>query len=87
MSSVIEKDIENRINERLRVWVKDSIALYKMAEIGGPNAVTGITCALIMALNTIFLWAGASPEQAGDLMREALDAAKAAKKAAEEAER
>jgi hypothetical protein len=48
--SQLRKDLNKRIRERHRLWLKDSVALYEMAGLSQDEAVYDILYALIVAL-------------------------------------
>lgn len=72
----MEKDIERRIHEKLRLWFKDSLALCEMADIDKPRALTVTTSALMMALIYILDHSNSDPEEAGNLMKVAMEIAR-----------
>ena len=56
----MQGDIENRILDKLSVWLKDSFALCEMAELSKSVATTIVMRSLLYALITGLIQKGAS---------------------------
>jgi hypothetical protein len=62
----LSRDLEKRIDERLRQWIKDSLDLFDMAGLdgGGYAVLYALLKALASGLHTI----GASPNDAAEML-------------------
>lgn len=46
----LQKDLDKRISQKLKLWIKDSLALYEMAELEEVEARRTVICELSCAL-------------------------------------
>jgi hypothetical protein len=75
MTNQLERDIEARVNERLRVWIKDSIELYRMAGLNAKSYPV-IAYALVQAaIVAMFMANGLDRDEAYGLLKEITDVA------------
>jgi hypothetical protein len=70
MTSRMEKDIANRVSEKLFLWVKDSVTLCEMAEIPARNALAILVCELGKSLVSGARTIGMDKEELFFLLRE-----------------
>jgi hypothetical protein len=73
--SQLERDIERRIHERLRLWINDSIELYRMAGLSFTNYYPAIAYALIQATVAMFVAVGLNRNEAHEILKEIMDGA------------
>jgi hypothetical protein len=64
----LTRDLENRVNDKLRLWIKDSLDLFEMADLdnGGFVVLYALLKALASGLHTI----GATPDAAANLLHD-----------------
>jgi hypothetical protein len=62
----LSRDIDNRINDKLKLWITDSLDLFEMA--GLDNGSYAVIYALLKALASGLHTIGATPDDAASLL-------------------
>jgi hypothetical protein len=76
MANEIRRDLANRIDERLHLWIKDSVELYRMAELKPHDITVDIFLTLIAALVTASIKLKMPPEALAQSIQEAAEIAR-----------
>ena len=80
MTSELEKDIDNRIQERLKLWAKDSIELTEIAGIPFFKGATMMASSMLTLLTLMFVATDSDPDEVAEMMRDTLKKAKELKR-------
>jgi hypothetical protein len=78
MTSQLHKDLQDQIGHKLRVWAKDALALFEMADLPHHDCISAMAAELSYALVVVLKDSTTlSPKQFGDVMERTFVAIKA----------